>query len=149
MGANQAYTQQMKAATSPNGTGDNPKIGISVSYHHSSSYYCFLLSCTPCVQPSPSPPPPSSQACTDSALGTLPNEDTRAHALPALHMLPTSEGLTFPCVRKWAGKKSNPKPQLNPYPTSNPNLQHSTNPNPSRSVSWSFPVVTAAVNHFL
>jgi hypothetical protein len=26
--ANQAYTQQMKAATSPNGTGGNPKIGI-------------------------------------------------------------------------------------------------------------------------
>jgi hypothetical protein len=49
-----------------------------------------------------------------------------------------------PCLRKWTGKKSNPKPQPNLYPTSNLNLQHSTNPNPSRSVYWPFPVVTAA-----
>ncbi len=83
MGANLAYTQQMKASTSPNDTGGNPKIGIQVSYHRSSFDYFSSLSCTPCVQPSPSPSPPSSQACTNSALGALPNEDTRAHTLPS------------------------------------------------------------------
>ena len=44
MRANQEYTQQMKAATSPNGTGGNPKIGVPVSYHRSSSPSCFRLS---------------------------------------------------------------------------------------------------------
>ena len=54
MGADRAYTQQMKAATSPHGTGGNPKIGVPVSFHRSSSNCfrlssSFSLSCHPCV----------------------------------------------------------------------------------------------------
>jgi hypothetical protein len=44
MGSNQEYTQQMKAATSSNGTGGNPKIGVPVSFHRSSSNFHFHLS---------------------------------------------------------------------------------------------------------
>ena len=47
MGSNHEYTQQMKAATSPNGTGGNPKIGIPVSLHLSSSNPLFRLSSSP------------------------------------------------------------------------------------------------------
>jgi hypothetical protein len=47
MGFNQEYTQQMKAATSPNGAGGNPKIGIPVSLHLSSPNPFFRLSFSP------------------------------------------------------------------------------------------------------
>ena len=74
MGADRAYTQQMKSATTPNGTGGNPKIGVPVWLHRSSSdcfrfssslssaCLCLSSSCTPCTSPTPSLPPLSSQA---------------------------------------------------------------------------------------
>ena len=150
MGADTAYTQQMKAATSPHGTGGNPKIGVPVSFHRSSSTSCFRLSSSPS---SPSFLSLSSQAsspirdsplrapvlpfapcvlCVDDRAPPLPlldnnkdsmlsynayaNEDIRAPALPAA--LLTSEAQSVPCVRKGTGT--------------------------SRSMSWSFPSVTAA-----
>ncbi len=151
MGANQEYTPQMKAATSPNGTGGNPKIGVPVSFHRSSSLSCFRLlsslsspsflshssqasgplsapllraapvlpfaSCMPCVE-NRAPTPPLLDNNKDNYLSypAYANEDTRAPALPAA--LLTSEAQSVPCVRKGTGT--------------------------SRSVSWSFPVVTAA-----
>jgi hypothetical protein len=154
MGADKAYTQQMKAATSPHGTGGNPKIGVPVSFHRSSSLFC--LSCHPCASQTPFHPPPFSQASGPISAPRLPaapvfpfvsafhaapdnrappppplldndkiailsptayaNEDIRAPALPAA--LTTSEAQSVPCVRKGTG--------------------------PLCSVSWSFPLVTAA-----
>jgi hypothetical protein len=54
MGANREYTSQMKAATSPNGTGGNPKIGVPVSYHRSSSEFFYPPFCLLSSSPSPS-----------------------------------------------------------------------------------------------
>jgi hypothetical protein len=61
MGANREYTSQMKAATSPNGTGGNPKIGVPVSHHRSSSEFFYPPSCLVSSSPSPSFLPHSSQ----------------------------------------------------------------------------------------
>ena len=163
MGANQEYTQQMKSATTPNGTGGNPKIGVPVWFYRSSSD-CFRFSsssfCCLSSSSTPSLPPLSSQAsgpisapllpaapvlsfasCMHTYLDLTPenraplldksndillsmtalaNEDIRAPALPAA--LLTSEAQNIPCVRKGMGNTLGP----------------------SRSLSWSSPLVTAA-----
>jgi hypothetical protein len=84
MGADRAYTQQMKSATTPNGTGGNPKIGVPVWLHRSSSdcfrfssslsssCLCLSSSCTPCTSPTPSLPPLSSQASGPISAPLLP-----------------------------------------------------------------------------
>jgi hypothetical protein len=61
MGANREYTSQMKAATSPNGTGGNPKIGIPVCLQRLPSTFFYPPSCLLSSPPSPSLPPLSSQ----------------------------------------------------------------------------------------
>ena len=58
MGANPEYTSQMKAATSPNGTGGNPKVGVPVCLQRNPVFY--PLSCL-CLSSSLSPLPFSSQ----------------------------------------------------------------------------------------
>ena len=58
MGANREYTSQMKAATSPNGTGGNPKIGIPVCLQRLPSTFFYPPSCFLSSPPSPSFPPP-------------------------------------------------------------------------------------------
>ena len=84
MGADRAYTQQMKSATTPNGTGGNPKIGVPVWLHRSSSdcfrfssslsssCLCLSSSYTPCTSPTPSLPPLSSQASGPISAPLLP-----------------------------------------------------------------------------
>ena len=77
MGADMAYTQQMKAATTHIGTGGNPKIGVPVSYHRPSSNCfrlssSFSLSCHPCASHTPFHPPPFSQASGPISAPRLP-----------------------------------------------------------------------------
>ncbi len=69
MGANREYTSQMKAATSPNGTGDDPKIGVPVCLHRSPSPFVYPLSCLSSSSPSRSfLPRPSQDSGPFSAL---------------------------------------------------------------------------------
>jgi hypothetical protein len=74
MGADQEYTQQMKAATSPNGTGGNPKIGVPVSFHRSPSTSCFRLSS--------STSSPSFLSLSSQASSPLRDSPLRAPVLP-------------------------------------------------------------------
>ena len=90
MGANQAYTQQMKVATFPNGTGGNPKIGVPVSFHRSSSNSCFYLSSS---LASPSFLSPSSQVSGPFSAPLLP----AAPVLPfasCMHCVPDNRAPT-------------------------------------------------------
>jgi hypothetical protein len=101
MGANREYTSQMKAATSPNGTGGNPKIGIPV-----------------CLQRSPSPIfyPPSCLSSFSPSLSFLPHfsQDSgpfSAPLMPAAPVFPFICLLHAWCTRRSRGGPPPPPPQ--------------------------------------
>jgi hypothetical protein len=64
MGANREYTSQMKAATSPNGTSGNLKLGIPVCLQRSPSLFFTLrlVFCLPLHHPPSFPIPARTQA---------------------------------------------------------------------------------------
>ncbi len=162
----------MKAATSPDGTGGNPKIGVPVSFHRSSSNSCFRLSSS---LSSPSFLSHSSQVSGPLSAPLLP----AAPVLPfasCLHAFCTRQSShhpppysitikiifyltqltpmkTFehpPCPRRSSRLRPKASPCVRkgtgntPTPNPHPHSSTITNPNPSRSLSWSSPIVTAA-----
>jgi hypothetical protein len=151
MGANQEYTQQMKAATSPNGTEGNPKIGVPVSFHHSSSNFCFRLSFSltspsflshssqvsdpfsaPLLPAAPVLPFASCMHCVDYRAPNPPlldNNKDNYFSYPAY----ANEDIRAPAL---------PVALLTSEAQSVPCVRKGTGT--SRSASWSFPVVTAA-----
>ncbi len=71
-----AYTAGMKNATGPHGTGENPKIGVAVTYHRPK--FCFplpqTLSCSPCpAQPNSNPPPLPCRAARPVQIDSTPH----------------------------------------------------------------------------
>ena len=83
MRAQPEYTAYQKNATSPDGTGGNPNVGVPVSFTRPRSKFFSPLprACLPCLTPhvSNSNPPPNSQAIKDSP-PTPPSDATRAGA---------------------------------------------------------------------
>ncbi len=158
MGSNQEYTQQMKTATSPNGTGGNPKIGVPVSFHRSSSNFHFRLSSSltspsslshssqvfapfgaPLLPAAPVLPFASCMHCVDCRAPSPPLLDNnKDNYLSYSAYAYANEGIRAPAL---------PAELLTSEAQSIPCVRKGTGntPNPhSRSLSWSSPIVTAA-----
>ena len=161
MGADMAYTQQMKAATSPHGTGGNPKIGVPVSFHRPSSNCfrlssSFSLSCHPCASHTPFHPPPFSQASGPISAPRLPAAPVfpfvsylhaaQDHRAPPPPPLLDKDKITILSQRAYANEDIRapalPAALTTSEAQSVPCVRKGTGT--SCSVSWSFPLVTAS-----